>query len=274
MKLTFRSPSARMQPSFWQELYDYKLSQLLLDTSHRVIKCSFDEGDWNFRTLKVDASQDSFDATTGALLVLNTIDEFKKANKQQLLQQYAQSILLRKLYDGSAIDNPSLLSSFLLMVFADLKRYSFTYWFASPVFVPEIPFTCENVESLINHPMLPEIYLELINNWNLLSLSQNLICGVIQENEKYKIVSLRHVWDRRNEDEVLLVFIDPMCQKLHSNSSAIGWRIRNFLALLATEIPRDIMDYRVNILCLRGDAVNLLISGREILQENYVGKLI
>lgn len=39
--------------------------------------------------------------------------------------------------DGQAIDNTDILSSFLSVTFADLKKYKFYYWFAFPAIMPQ-----------------------------------------------------------------------------------------------------------------------------------------
>jgi hypothetical protein len=38
--------------------------------------------------------------------------------------------------NGGAVADPALLNSFLLLTFADLKRFKFTYWFCFPVLQP------------------------------------------------------------------------------------------------------------------------------------------
>jgi len=70
----------------------------------------------------------------GLLKNFNTIEEFKDASKPELLQPLIDS-LAATLSPSSGGDGPSSapeLSPFLLLTFADLKKFRFFYWFAFP----------------------------------------------------------------------------------------------------------------------------------------------
>eukprot|EP00854_Cymbomonas_tetramitiformis_P014887 gene14887-17600_t len=49
---------------------------------------------------------------------------------------------------GAACANPALLNRFVVYTFADLKRYSFYYWFAFPALVPPAPMRAAQIGSL------------------------------------------------------------------------------------------------------------------------------
>ncbi|BDD63806.1 Autophagy protein 7 [Monascus purpureus] len=61
----------------------------------------------------------------------NTIEEYQTADKALILQQAGRKIW-DAIADGTIYDRPSLLSSFIVISFADLKKYKFHYWFAFP----------------------------------------------------------------------------------------------------------------------------------------------
>lgn len=67
----------------------------------------------------------------GMIKNFNTIEEFKKADKSAMLHQAAKSIW-DGIKDGSIFSVPSLLSSFIILSFADLKKYHFYYWVGFP----------------------------------------------------------------------------------------------------------------------------------------------
>ncbi|ROT41222.1 E1-like protein-activating [Sodiomyces alkalinus F11] len=67
----------------------------------------------------------------GSIKNVNTMEDFKNADKPAILQLAARHIW-DAINDGSIYEVPSLLSSFTILSYADLKKYRFTYWFAFP----------------------------------------------------------------------------------------------------------------------------------------------
>ncbi|CAG8978371.1 hypothetical protein HYALB_00010389 [Hymenoscyphus albidus] len=67
----------------------------------------------------------------GKIKNLNTIEDFKNIDKTATLQTAAKQIW-DAINDGTIYSIPSLLSSFSVLSFANLKKYTFTYWFAFP----------------------------------------------------------------------------------------------------------------------------------------------
>lgn len=67
----------------------------------------------------------------GHITNFNTIEDFKRLDKAQFLKK-AGSRLQELMENGDAIEDPSLLSSFEIICFADLKKFKFFYWFAFP----------------------------------------------------------------------------------------------------------------------------------------------
>jgi ubiquitin-like modifier-activating enzyme ATG7 len=67
----------------------------------------------------------------GVIKNVNTIEDFKNMDKAAMLQTAARQIW-DAINDGTIYSVPSLLSSFTVLSFANLKKYTFTYWFAFP----------------------------------------------------------------------------------------------------------------------------------------------
>lgn len=86
----------------------------------------------------------------GYIKNVNTIEEFKNTDKSAMITDAGRQVRLQPaqmtlfvliltgaqiweaIQDGTIYSVPSLLSSFAVLSFADLKKYRFTYWFAFP----------------------------------------------------------------------------------------------------------------------------------------------
>ncbi|KAI9818295.1 MAG: Autophagy protein 7 [Thelocarpon impressellum] len=67
----------------------------------------------------------------GMIKNVNTIEEYRTMDKAAVLQRAGLTIW-DAITDGTIYSCPSLLASFSVISFADLKRYRFTYWFVFP----------------------------------------------------------------------------------------------------------------------------------------------
>ncbi|QPC77649.1 hypothetical protein HYE68_008401 [Fusarium pseudograminearum] len=67
----------------------------------------------------------------GIIRNVNTLEDFKNTDKPAMLRTAGRQVW-DAIKDGSIYSVPSLLSSFIILSYADLKKYKFTYWFAFP----------------------------------------------------------------------------------------------------------------------------------------------
>ncbi|KAJ5918674.1 Ubiquitin-like modifier-activating enzyme atg7 [Penicillium verhagenii] len=67
----------------------------------------------------------------GMIKNVNTIEEYRNLDKASMIHQTGKMIW-DAINDGTIFSCPSLLSSFTILSFADLKKYKFYYWFAFP----------------------------------------------------------------------------------------------------------------------------------------------
>ncbi|RDW74745.1 putative autophagy ubiquitin-activating enzyme ApgG [Aspergillus mulundensis] len=73
----------------------------------------------------------SYYRAEGIIRNVNTIEEYTNADKMAMLQQSGK-VIWDAINDGTVYSCPSLLSSFIILSYADLKKYKFHYWFAFP----------------------------------------------------------------------------------------------------------------------------------------------
>ncbi|GFF61923.1 ubiquitin-like modifier-activating enzyme atg7 [Aspergillus udagawae] len=81
--------------------------------------------------LTSDEVPEGYYRAEGTIKNCNTFEEYRDIDKPQMLQQAGQTIR-DAIEDGSIYLCPSKLSSFMILSFADLKKYKFHYWFAFP----------------------------------------------------------------------------------------------------------------------------------------------
>lgn len=75
----------------------------------------------------------------GVIKNVNTIEEYRNMDKSRMITQAGRTIW-DAINDGTIYSCPSLLSSFVILSFADLKKYKFSYWFAFPALHSDPPW--------------------------------------------------------------------------------------------------------------------------------------
>lgn len=139
--LKFSPFEPRVEMPFYFALFSSKLDHDKLDDSARQIMGIYeptsipgDKSCWlQIRANALTATQNpvaTFRAE-GQLRNYNTYDDFKKVDKADMLHTAGKQIW-DAIKDGTIYSIPSLLSSFFVISYADLKKYRFTYWFAHP----------------------------------------------------------------------------------------------------------------------------------------------
>ena len=125
MELSFTSPQSRVHPSFWESVF-----QLKMNTWHNSppqdIRVSY-EYEEKIDTFAFEAGSFTIQPqqNTCAFLIVNTIEEFKALDKNELLATQAKGIWEKISNSDMSISAPQC----VLLCFADLKTHQFTYWF-------------------------------------------------------------------------------------------------------------------------------------------------
>ncbi|KAJ9614086.1 Autophagy protein 7 [Cladophialophora chaetospira] len=136
---------------FYTSLASHKINHDKLDDSARKLLGLYeirpsDSKDHSCRmqvhanALKSDDVPTGYYRAEGMIRNFNTIEEYRNIDKLAMIQQAGKTIW-DAINDGTIYSCPSLLASFLVLSFADLKKYKFNYWFAFPALVADPPWT-------------------------------------------------------------------------------------------------------------------------------------
>lgn len=148
-KLSFIPVESFIDSSFFQKLSELKLNEFKLDSKPQLIHGKLTDPlkltKFN-NTPILSLDYDSFGAKSdhnisGLLHNVNTIEEFKAINKQELLKAWS----LKLLDDFNSND---FAVKFHILSFSDLKKYKFYYWVAYPTLESEWEIVEEEDSSL------------------------------------------------------------------------------------------------------------------------------
>ncbi|KAJ3013358.1 Autophagy protein 7 [Thoreauomyces humboldtii] len=264
--LQFDVFQSAVNPTFWHALSKQKIEVYRLDDSPRDITGTYEVPVSRMRAsssitarvsgTRLDVSSESFTtasrpttATTqmapGTLRNMNTIEEFKNLDKAALFSSVAERIW-EDITSGAAVEHPSLLSRFLLLTFADLKKYKFWYWFGFPALLPEAPFRVERT-CAIGDVYGEEEIKSLRQSFESVALPYFLVKVGNGGLEARKLSDWDAVADMNKGSEPVVGFLDPSAEP-----SNPGWPLRNFLVLLKERFKVT----KVRVICYRDTPTN------------------
>ncbi|KAI8811568.1 hypothetical protein BJ742DRAFT_706565 [Cladochytrium replicatum] len=263
----FEAWNSAVEPSFWTSLSQRKIDTLRLDDSFIDIEGYYHTGAFQQVYQRLPArlclGSSAFDQThpphsfkaVGMLKNTNTAEEFKALDKAALFSECVGQ-LWEDITSGKAINEPHLLNRFLLISFADLKKYKFTYWFAFPALQPGAPHKLNKL-SRIDDVYSREEISSLYDNYKSSGFGEN---GFFLAKFRANRVTLGKLseWDNFWDGvptTVSVGFSDPS-----GLPDAVGWPLRNFVALLALKWNV----HRVAVICVRED-LNKGIAGSIVL---------
>ncbi|KAF8649445.1 hypothetical protein AX16_005792 [Volvariella volvacea WC 439] len=251
-----------VQPSFWHELTRLKIDVLRLSDDALDITAFYGSG----RSVvdretgqevalgcNLTVGSESFDkghqlplgnvAASGTFKNFNTIEDFKATDKTQLFNNEAEKIWQHILTKR----DPSLLNRFLLITFADLKKYKYFYWFSFPAFVSKPAWEIDgtgwrNATDEYTPELLTSVYTQLR------SQSQTPAFFLIHPTDSGNGVAVSSL-DQFEElvvkyPSLTVAFVDPSAAPTNP-----GWPLRNLLAYLRALYPTH--SQRIRILCWR-----------------------
>ncbi|KAL7211642.1 hypothetical protein ACSBR2_014488 [Camellia fascicularis] len=119
----------------------------------------------------------------GILYNTNTLEGFQALDKQSLLKAEARKIW-EDIHSGKAEEDSTILSKFLLISFADLKKWTFHYWFAFPSLSLDPPATLVDLRPASQCLSLEEVR-QMLNRYQ-----QRVMSGVAQAQQQVKCLEL------------------------------------------------------------------------------------
>ncbi|RXG73015.1 Ubiquitin-like modifier-activating enzyme ATG7 [Armadillidium vulgare] len=185
---------------------------------------------WFYNTLQ-NTPQSGEVLTKGILISTNTLEDFKKEDKSELIKEVASKIW-NGIKSGEAETQTSLLSYFLIFVFGDLKKYHYYWWCAFPTFLyPRSVTLCSSIDTLQTKIKDSDL-IDKIQR----SLRETDVClaffTLIIEESNVQILPLSSYYstlkERKTNCKVWLGFSDPSNSPQHP-----GWVLRNLLTLAA-----------------------------------------
>lgn len=258
-KLQFAPFNSALDVGFWHELTQKKLNEYRLDEAPKDIKGYYYNGDSAGLPTRLTLEFSAFDMSAptparccpamGTLHNTNTLEAFKTADKKLLLEKSANEIW-EAIKSGAALENPMLLNQFLLLTFADLKKYHFYYWFCCPALcLPEsIPLIQEPVG--LDQKLSPKQIQALEHAYDDLCRTEGVTALPYflfkYDGDTVLVSLLKHYSDffQGQRTKLTVGVYDPCNLAQHP-----GWPLRNFLVLAAHRWSGSFQS--VEVLCFR-----------------------
>lgn len=254
--LQFAPFSSFLDAGFWHKLSDNKLNIYGLDESPIPIHGFYFNGDPVGVPCRMNVEYTSFDEivktptrcfkTVGTLHNKNTIDSFKECDKKCLLEQSGKQIW-EDIVSGKAIEDPSLLSRFLLLTYADLKKYVYYYWFAFPCLCPPLDITMVTAPVTLDKTFTLEQIKALESSYDSFQSSHSSFVGyfLVTMDTDIKVQEVKGMDNYIGDSKkVMFAFADPCTLDGHP-----GWPLRNYLALIAHRWGDYLSE--IQVLCFR-----------------------
>ncbi|CAL1717442.1 unnamed protein product [Somion occarium] len=238
--------SSLVEPNFWHALTDLKIDVLRLSEDSVSITGSYASGRSfvDRETGKeialgctVDIGGEAFSkdvqvpphsiTATGIFKNYNTIEEFKAADKTASFNQAADEIWA-SIEKGST----SLLTHFLLITFADLKKYKYYYWFAFPAFVTKPAWEVDGDWRGASDQFSNEALNTIFNTVHLSPKPFFLVRTSGKAPEIGPIEEYDSFFKGVPTNERTIAFLDPSAAP-----SNPGWPLRNLLTYLRYHFP-------------------------------------
>uniref|UniRef100_A0A8C9VW43 Ubiquitin-like modifier-activating enzyme ATG7 n=1 Tax=Scleropages formosus TaxID=113540 RepID=A0A8C9VW43_SCLFO len=256
--LQFAPFCSALEAGFWHQLTQRKLNEYRLDESPKSIKGYYYNGDPVGLPTRLTLEFSAFDVkgptparccpAVGTLYNTNTFEAFKSCDKKALLEAAASEIW-EAIKSEKSLEDPSVLCRFILLTFADLKKYRFFYWFCFPALcfsegirILQPPISLEERFSPTQIEALQGSYDELCQRSGTTAVPYFLV----KYTEDTVQLAPLHSWRDffKEQRKVTMGVYDPCTLSQHP-----GWPLRNLLILVACKWGAQVD--MVEVLCFR-----------------------
>ncbi|XP_030061608.1 ubiquitin-like modifier-activating enzyme ATG7 isoform X1 [Microcaecilia unicolor] len=261
LKLQFAPFVSALDAGFWHQLTQKKLNEYRLDETPREIRGYYYNGDSSGLPARLTLEYSAFDVNistplrccpaVGTLYNTNTFESFKLCDKKALLEKAANEIW-EAIKSGNALENPMLLNQFLLLTFADLKKYHFYYWFCYPALcLPEgltmiqQPVSLGEKFSASQIQGLQAAYDDFCQKEGLSAIHYFTVKYTETSVSLFPLKKLNEFL--KNEKKKVTIGVYDPCTLSHYP----GWPLRNLLALATYICDRGSHLLSVEVLCFR-----------------------
>ncbi|KAJ2559257.1 Autophagy protein 7 [Coemansia sp. RSA 1933] len=295
--LRFEPFASTIEPEFWAGLAQHKLHSAQLDTARTAVRGEYAGGRrhalrggaseeaqrlavparlrisqdaWGSSSNNIGAKTERVDdkvvGVEGFVYNTNTVEEFKRRDKGELLRE-AGAAVLEAVRSGRATRVPELLWPFALLSYADLKKYRFYHWAAFPAVTADPPDTSGDVVPISDFVRAEHDLDALHNAFATFAHerphSHGAFIAVYKRSGLWSVQGLED-WEQAfgsdaDGSTVMLGFIDPS-----SHATRPGWPLRNLLTWVRHVHPEAA---HLKVLCFRDAALQ---GERRRLSESLV----
>eukprot|EP01091_Cochliopodium_minus_P020380 TRINITY_DN8883_c0_g1_i1.p1 TRINITY_DN8883_c0_g1~~TRINITY_DN8883_c0_g1_i1.p1 ORF type:complete len:726 (-),score=230.70 TRINITY_DN8883_c0_g1_i1:44-2176(-) len=262
--LKFQTWSSFVDLGFWHEFSKRKLEIYKLKDDPIEINAIFQPGISKMSESLLNLELESFDIkreipkgkyiAPGILFHTNTIEEFQKMDRKKIFNDMVEKIY-KDIDSGEAEKDPSLLNRFFLLLFADLKKYRYYYWFGFPGLHSEVTSQpAKSITTILNTKQIDNLKKVMTEEpFFLLKITSD------EEVSVGKLTEHQTFWGDNQENIVCMV--DP--SGLPNNPS---WPMRNLAYLIGKRWNKK----EVTVISVRRDVEkeslvfrNLVVSSPE-----------
>nr|XP_022299462.1 ubiquitin-like modifier-activating enzyme ATG7 [Crassostrea virginica] len=255
-QLQFVPFSSFLDSGFWHKLSENKLDVYGLDESRKDIKGFYFNGDPVGMPCRMNVEFSAFDLDAktpqkclpmlGELHNTNTIDKFKECDKKEMMTEAGKKIW-EAIISGRALVSPNLLASFLILTFADLKKYHYYYWFCFPCLCLPTDVTLNQEPIKMKDKFTKEQMDQFLTSYDTFQEEQPCYQGFFVaafSQDKFMVKDVKSLNNFDDTQEVYFGFCDPSTIEDYP-----GWPLRNFLMLISYHWKGSLEN--INVLCIR-----------------------